>query len=74
MDTKLYRAKPYIPEEDKEFILNGWKNILDTGMFIQGKNVEELEKQVANYCGVKHAIATSSGGTALEVALMATGI
>ena len=74
MDTKLYRAKPYIPEEDKEFILKGWKNILDTGMFIQGKNVEELEKQVASYCGVKHAIATSSGGTALEVALMATGI
>ena len=74
MDTKLYRAKPYIPEEDKEFILSGWKNILDSGMFIQGKNVELLEEKIANYCGVKHAIATSSGGTALEVALMSTGI
>lgn len=74
MNTKLYRAKPYIPQEDKETILSEWKNILDTGMFIQGKNVEKLETIVAEYCGVKHAIATSSGGTALEVALMATKI
>ena len=74
MDTKLYRAKPYIPQEDKQYILSEWKNILDTGMFVQGKNVEKLEKLVAEYCNVKHAIATSSGGTALEVALMATGI
>ena len=74
MDTKLHRVKPYIPQEDKETILSKWKNILDTGMFIQGKNVEKLETMVAKYCGVKHAIATSSGGTALEVALMATKI
>ena len=72
--TKLYRAKPFIPQEDKEAILSGWKDILDTNMFIQGKNVVKLETIVAEYCGVKHAIATSSGGTALEVALMATGI
>jgi|TARA_R110001599_G_scaffold85594_15_gene229604 dTDP-4-amino-4,6-dideoxygalactose transaminase len=71
---KLYRSKPHIPQQDKKFILSEWKDILDTGMFAQGKNVENFEKLVAEYCNVKHAIATSSGGTAVEVALMATGI
>ena len=42
--TKLYRAKPFIPQEDKEAILSGWKDILDTNMFIQGKNVVKLVK------------------------------
>ena len=71
---KIYRAKPSIPQQDKDFILSEWKDILDTGMFAQGKNVEKFEKLVAEYCNVKHAITTSSGGTAVEVALMATGI
>ena len=71
---QLYRAKPFFPQEDHEFILNSWKEILDTGMFIQGKYVNELEQKFASYCGVKHAIATNSGATALEVALRASGI
>lgn len=75
MDTKkLYRAKPFFPEEDKEWIKDKWAEILDTGMFIQGKHVAELENQFASYVGTKHAIATNSGATALEVALRATGI
>lgn len=75
MDTnKLYRAKPYFPEEDHPFIMNAWKEILDTGMFISGKYVTEFEKKFAEYCGTKYAIATSTGATALEVALRATGI
>lgn len=75
MDTKpLYRAKPFFPEEDHPYILNTWKEILDTGMFIQGKYVSEFENLFATYCGTKYAIATNSGATALEVALRATGI
>ena len=74
MDTKLHRAKPYFPKKDHKDILTAWKEILDTGMFIQGKYVNEFEKQFAEYCGTKYAIATNSGATALEVALRATGI
>ena len=75
MDTnKLYRAKPYFPEEDHPFIIDAWKQILDTGMFISGKYVTEFENKFAAYCGTKYAIATSTGATALEVALRATGI
>jgi len=75
MDIKqLYRAKPFFPQEDHGYILDSWKEILDTGMFIQGKYVSEFEKEFALYCGTKHAIATNSGATALEVALRASGI
>ncbi len=76
MDTtkKLYRAKPFIPTEDKKLIMESWENILDTGMFIQGKYVQEFEELFADYCGTKYAIATNSGATALEVMLRATGI
>src|SRR6056300_1057338 len=72
--TKLYRAKPFFPEEDKPYITQAWKEILDTGMFIQGKYVSEFENLFAEYCGTEYAIATNSGATALEVALRATGI
>jgi 8-amino-3,8-dideoxy-alpha-D-manno-octulosonate transaminase len=36
--------------------------------------VEEFEKEFARYCGVKHALAVSSGTAALRVALAALGI
>ena len=75
MDTKkLYRAKPFIPQDDKPFIESAWKDILDTGMFIQGKYVTEFENLFAEYCGTKYAIATNSGATSLEVMLRASNI
>jgi len=75
MDMKqLYRAKPYFPQEDHGYILDSWNEILNTGMFIQGKYVSEFENEFASYCGTKHAIATNSGATALEVALRASKI
>ena len=75
MDTKkLYRAKPCIPQEDKPYIQDAWNDILDTGMFIQGKYVTEFENLFAEYCGTKYAIATNSGATSLEVMLRASNI
>jgi perosamine synthetase len=43
-------------------------------MFIQGKYLEEFEKLFAEYCGTKHAIATNSGATSLEVMIRASGL
>ncbi len=39
--------------------------VLASGMIAQGKRVAELERRWAEFCGVKHAIATSNGTTAL---------
>jgi dTDP-4-amino-4,6-dideoxygalactose transaminase len=48
--------------------------VLESGMLAQGPRVEELEKRFTEVCGVEHAIATSSGTTALHAALLANEI
>ncbi len=45
--------------------------VLDTNGFILGAEVAALEKELAKYCGVKHAIGCASGTDALLLALMA---
>lgn len=50
------------------------KSVLDHGRYILGKEVEELEKYLAKYVGVKHCIAVSSGTDALLIALMSLNI
>ena len=40
----------------------------------QGKYVQEFEEKFAEYCGCKYGIATTSGTTALHLALLALGI
>lgn len=48
--------------------------VLDTNGFILGAEVAALEKELADYCGTKHAIACASGTDALLLALMAFDI
>ncbi|MEO6588589.1 MAG: DegT/DnrJ/EryC1/StrS family aminotransferase [Pyrinomonadaceae bacterium] len=48
--------------------------VLDTNGFILGSEVAALEKELADYCGAKHAIACASGTDALLLALMAYDI
>lgn len=48
--------------------------VLAHGQFILGPEVEELERKLADYCGVPHAVAVSSGRDALMIALMAMGV
>ena len=42
--------------------------------FILGPEVDQFERTFAEYIGVKHAIGTSNGTTALFVALKALGV
>ena len=48
--------------------------VLAHGQFILGPEVEELERRLAAFAGVGHAIAVSSGRDALMIALMAMGV
>ena len=63
-------AKPIIGKEEKEAVLE----VLDSGIIAQGPRVKEFEDGFAAMCGVKHAIATTSGTTALHMALLAHDI
>ncbi|KTD15615.1 polysaccharide biosynthesis protein [Legionella gratiana] len=55
-------------------ILNSIKNVLNHGQYIMGPEIAQLEKQLAEFVGVKHVIANSSGTDALLMALMALEI
>jgi len=48
--------------------------VLDTNGFILGGEVAELEKELAAYCGTKHAIGCASGSDAILLGLMALDV
>nr|WP_211842149.1 DegT/DnrJ/EryC1/StrS family aminotransferase [Pseudoalteromonas sp. NEC-BIFX-2020_015] len=50
------------------------KTVLDHGHYIMGPEVQELESELANYVGVKHAITCANGTDALTLAMMVLGI
>lgn len=58
----------------KDKIDNAVARTLGSGQAILGPEVAALEKEVADYCGVKYAIGCSSGSDALLLALVALGI
>jgi len=58
----------------KKEIDNAIKTVITESSFIGGKHVEELEKNIAHYCGTKYAVALNSGTDALYLSLYALGI
>lgn len=48
--------------------------VVESQRFILGPEVEELEKEIAEYCRCGHAIGVSSGSDAILVSLMALGV
>lgn len=58
----------------KEEINRAIQTVLDSTTFIHGKEVEKLEKSLAQYVGTGHCISASSGTDALLLSLMAIGI
>ncbi len=63
-------ARPQMGNEEKELV---W-SALESGSLAQGPRVRELEERFAELVGVPHAVATSSGTTALHLALLGYGI
>lgn len=63
-------AHPLIGQEEKQAVLE----VLDSGILAQGPRVAAFEAAFAEMAGTAHAVATSSGTTALHVALLACGV
>lgn len=55
-------------------VLKRIQKVLDSGHYIIGEEVAELENKLADYVNVKHALTCSSGTDALLMALMALEI
>jgi dTDP-4-amino-4,6-dideoxygalactose transaminase len=48
--------------------------VLDSGSFVMGRWVEEIEKKVAGICGARYGVAVASGTDALDIALAACDV
>jgi dTDP-4-amino-4,6-dideoxygalactose transaminase len=58
----------------KKEINSAIKKVLESCVFIGGKEVEDFEKKIAKFCGAKYAISVNSGTDALFLSLKALGI
>lgn len=63
-------SKPNVGEREIAAI----SEVIRSGMIAQGPKVQEFERRFAAYHGVKHAIASTNGTTALQMAMLANGI
>jgi dTDP-4-amino-4,6-dideoxygalactose transaminase len=68
LDLKQQNA-PLAPQLQEAF-----QRVMDSGQFILGREVEELERTLAAVVGAKHALGVSSGTDAILLSLMALGI
>lgn len=67
-------AKPCFPKEDILLLLKDIEKILQSGRLTLGDYTKRFETEFAKFCKVKHAVAVSSGTSALEITLRAIGL
>ncbi|MCL4437203.1 MAG: DegT/DnrJ/EryC1/StrS family aminotransferase [Thaumarchaeota archaeon] len=60
-------AMPYFDKEMEEAAIYSLRN----EKYVLGESVFRLEEEFARYCGTEHAVSTSSGTNALQIALIA---
>ncbi len=58
----------------KQELLEAIESVIDSGRFLHGPEVRQLEEAVAQRCEVRHAVSCASGSDALLLALMALDI
>lgn len=55
----------------REELIKAATRVIDSGWYIQGKEVKAFEQEFANYCGTKHCIGVANGLDALTLTLRA---
>ena len=63
-------SKPLLGEEEKQAVAE----VIESGILAQGPRVKAFEERFSDYIGAKHAVAVSSGTSALYLALQSVGI
>ncbi len=70
LPARIDVATPHIGQEEIDAVAD----VLRSGQFASGPQVEAFEQAFAAYCGAKYAAAVSDGTAALFIALQAMGI
>ncbi len=73
MGVNFFDVKRQHNEVRKE-IIDKVTEIIDSGQYVNGPAVTELENQLKDYLKVKHVITVGNGTDALEIALKAIGV
>lgn len=63
-----------VPESLHSEIEAAWSDVLRSGRYVLGEQLEAFESELAAYLGVKHVVGVGSGTDALTLALRASGI
>lgn len=69
-EMRIPLSKPYVDQEIKSRILE----VIDSGQYILGNHCKEFEREFSQFIGVKHAILTSSGTSAIFLCLKVLGV
>jgi UDP-4-amino-4,6-dideoxy-N-acetyl-beta-L-altrosamine transaminase len=68
--TPIYYGRQHIEEED----INAVTEVLKSDFLTCGPKINEFEKALCEFTGVKYAVAVSSGTAALHIACLSAGI
>jgi len=72
--TRIPILRLQYSEEDITFIKEEVAHVLRSGYLTMAERVKAFEKAFADYCGVKYAVGTNSGTSALEIILRSIGV
>ncbi|WP_058486640.1 DegT/DnrJ/EryC1/StrS family aminotransferase [Defluviitalea phaphyphila] len=70
MKRQVPLSKPDIKDKEIKYV----NEVLRSGVLSIGPKIKEFENAIANYIGVKHAIAVNSGTSALHLIIRSLGI
>ena len=66
----IFYGKQSIGQSDIDAVVE----VLKSDFLTQGPAIEKFEKYVAEYCGVKYAVAVTNATSALHIACLAAGL
>ena len=79
MNTSLRQKIPYVNlalqnQQIKEQLLQAVEEVIDSGWYILGPQVEAFENEFAAYCRTKYAVGVDNGTNALSLVMRSLGI